>query len=88
MTNNRSPAEANAEIPAKRAYDLLELKRFVSKYGLKDFRRNPHFPVNTLHIMRGAIAAQSLGCFERYVEIVFASMWEREKQMDQPEVIA
>jgi len=88
LANNRSPAEANAEIPTKRAYELLELKRFIAKYGLTDFRRNPHFPVNTLQIMRGAVAAQSLGCFERYVDAVFTCMWEREKKMDQPEVIA
>jgi len=88
LANNRSPAEANAQIPAKRAYDLLEVNRFIAKHGLARFRRNPHFPVNTLQIMRGAVAAQTLGCFDRYVETMFASMWEREKPMDQPEVIA
>jgi 2-hydroxychromene-2-carboxylate isomerase len=87
LANNRSPAEANADIPSKRAYDLLELKRFVTRHGLTSFKRNPHFPVNTLLIMRGAVAAQSLGCFDHYVGTIFASMWEREKQMDQPEVI-
>lgn len=88
LANNRSPAEANAEIPAKRAYELLEIQRFVARHGLTDFKRNPHFPVNTLQLMRGAVAAQSLGCFERYVDAMFASMWEREKKMDLPEVIA
>jgi len=88
LSNNRSPAETNAQIPAKRAYDLLELDRFVNKHGLTAYRRNPHFPVNTLQIMRGAVAAQSLGCFQHYVDTVFASMWEREKKMDEPEVIA
>lgn len=88
LTNNRSPMEANAEIPNKRAYDLLELKRFVARHGLTDFRMNPHFPVNTLQLMRGAVAAQSLGCFDRYVDAMFTSMWERGKKMDLPEVIA
>ncbi|QFZ86243.1 2-hydroxychromene-2-carboxylate isomerase [Variovorax paradoxus] len=88
LSNNRSPAETNAQIPAKRAYDLLELDRFVNKHGLTAYRRNPHFPINTLQIMRGAVAAQSLGCFKPYVDAVFASMWEREKKMDEPEVIA
>jgi 2-hydroxychromene-2-carboxylate isomerase len=88
LANNRSPGEAFADIPNKRAYDLLELQRFVARHGLTAFRRNPFFPVNTLQIMRGAVAAQSLGCFERYVDTVFASMWEREKKMDDPAVIA
>jgi 2-hydroxychromene-2-carboxylate isomerase len=87
LSNNRSPGEAFADIPNKRAYDLLELQRFVARHGLAAFRRNPFFPVNTLQIMRGAVAAQSLGCFGRYVDTVFASMWEREKKMDDPQVI-
>lgn len=88
LTNNRSPAEAYANIPAKRAHESLELRRFVRRHGLTDFRFNPSFPVNTVAIMRGAIAAQKLGCFGRYVDTVFASMWEREKKMDDPGVIA
>jgi len=88
LTNNRSPAEANAQIPSKRAYDQLELQRFVRRHGLARYRPNPHFPVNTLQIMRGAVAAEKLGCFEAYVEAVFASMWERERKMDEPDVIA
>ena len=88
LANNRSPAESNAATPLKRAYDHLEIKRFVTKHKLGDYRPNPHFPVNTLQIMRGAVAAQGLGCFERYVDAVFASMWEREKKMDDPQVIA
>lgn len=88
LANNRSPMEAFAGIPNKLAYERLELQRFVARHQLAAYRHNPHFPVNTLQIMRGAIAAQAQGCFERYVDAVFASMWEREKKMDQPEVIA
>ena len=87
LANNRSPVEAYANIPLKRAYDQLEMRRFVQRHQLTAFRMNPHFPVNTLQIMRGAIAAQTLGCFERYVDTVFASMWEREKKMDDLAVI-
>ena len=65
LANPRSPAEANAAIPLKRAYEDLELRRFVQRHGLARYRMNPHFPVNTLQIMRGAVAAQGLGCFER-----------------------
>ncbi len=88
MANNRSPAEAYAHIPKKLDYERLEMQRFVDRHGLTAFQRNPHFPVNTLQIMRGAVAAQKLNCFERYVDTVCASMWERECNMADPQVIA
>ncbi|MDM0021234.1 2-hydroxychromene-2-carboxylate isomerase [Variovorax saccharolyticus] len=81
LTNNRSPAEAFADIPNKRAYDALEVQRFLAKHKLSSFRRNEFFPVNTLLIMRGAVAAQVLGCFDAYVEAVFSCMWEQSLNM-------
>ncbi len=87
LAGNRSPAEANAGIPNKQAYDMLEFRRFLQRHGLTRFRRNPHFPVNTLKIMRGACAAQQLGCFERYVEAVYAAMWEQGLDMADDAVI-
>lgn len=88
LANNRSPAVANAEIPLKLAYERLEMRRFVERHGLTAFRMNPHFPVNTLQIMRGAVAAQRLGCFERYVDTVYGAMWERGCDMADAAVIA
>lgn len=87
LANNRSPAEAFAGIPNKRAYDMLEITRFVAKHGLDKYRFNPNFPVNTLKIMRGACAAQKLGCFERYVDVVYAAMWEDQRNMAEDAVI-
>jgi 2-hydroxychromene-2-carboxylate isomerase len=87
LANNRSPADAFAGIPKKQAYDLLEVRRFIERHGLTRFRRNPHFPVNTLKVMRGAIAAQKLGCFERYVEATYVAMWEQERNMSEDTVI-
>ncbi len=86
-TNNRSPMEAFRDIPNKRAFMERETRRFLARHGITDFRPNPHFPVNTLAIMRGAVAAQRAGCFERYVEVVFRNMWSEPKKMDEPEVI-
>ena len=63
--NNRSPMEAFADIPNKLAYERRERERFIAQHRLTAFKHNPHFPVNTLQIMRGAVAAQKLGCFER-----------------------
>ncbi len=88
LTNNRSPMEAFAGIPAKLRYERRETERFVMRHGLAGFRFNPHFPINTLQIMRGAVAARRLGCFERYVDVVFAAMWECGLKMDAPEIVA
>lgn len=87
-TGNRSPMEAFASIPAKLAYEALERDRFIKRHGLTRFALNPYFPVNTLAIMRGAVAARSLRVFEPYVETVFAAMWEEGRKMDDPGVIA
>ena len=88
LANNRSPVEAYAAIPDKLAYERLEMRRFVTRHGLSAFKFNPYFPVNTLQIMRGAVAAQQLDCFERYIDTVFAAMWERGLKMDDPVTIA
>ena len=86
-TNNRSPVEAFGEVKGKLAYEQLETRRFVARHGLSAFRMNPHFPVNTLTIMRGLIAARRAGVGERYLETVLAAMWEQGEKMDDPEVI-
>lgn len=88
LANNRSPAEAFAGIPNKRAYEQLEVRRFIQRHGLNKFRMNPHFPVNTLKIMRGAVAARKLGCFEPYVEAMYAAMWEDGRNMSDDAEIA
>jgi 2-hydroxychromene-2-carboxylate isomerase len=88
MTGNRSPAEAFAGIKNKPEYAALETQRFIKRHGLHAYRFNPHFPVNTLQIMRGAVAAKRLGVFEKYIDAVFAAMWEQGLKMDDPAVIA
>lgn len=87
LANNCSPVEAFAGIPNKLAYERLEMKRFVERHGLWTFGLNPHFPVNTLKVMRGACAAQKLGGFERYVDIIFAGMWEHGLKLSEDDVI-
>jgi 2-hydroxychromene-2-carboxylate isomerase len=83
LTNNRSPAEAFAGIPNKQAYEALEMRRFIAKHKLDRFKRNPFFPVNTLQIMRCAIAAKRLGCFEPYVNAMYSAMWEQGRNMSE-----
>ncbi len=86
-TNNKSPMEAFAGIKNKSEYNALETERFIRKHGLTGFRFNPHFPVNTLHIMRGAICAIDRGIGEEYIEAMYQSMWERGLNMADPDVI-
>ena len=86
-TGNVSPAVSLRGIKNKPEYEALEMRRFLAKHGITRFARNPHFPVNTLQIMRGAVAAQRLGCFPRYVDEVYRHMWAEPKKMDEPEVI-
>ena len=85
-TNNRSPMEAFAHIKNKFEYERLEMKRFVEKHGLDRFQMNPFFPVNTLTLMRGAVATKMDGDFARYVDAVFHHMWEAPKKMDDPQI--
>ena len=72
----------------KLAYEGLETRRFVAKHGLTAYRQNPHFPVNTLMIMRGLIAARRMGVGDRYLDVVLAAMWEQGEKMDDPDVVA
>lgn len=87
-TNNRSPAETLAGVKNKREFMQLETDRFLRRFNVKPYIWNPHFPVNTLMLMRGAVAAQAEGVFEKYVEAAFHHMWEEPKKMDDPEVAA
>jgi 2-hydroxychromene-2-carboxylate isomerase len=87
LTGNRSPAESLAGIKNKPDYERLETARFVKRHGITGFRHNPFFPVNTLTIMRGAVAAQRLGVFERYVDEIYRHMWSEPKKLDDPQVL-
>jgi 2-hydroxychromene-2-carboxylate isomerase len=86
-TNNQSPVTAFGEVKGKLAYESLETRRFVARHGLSAFRMNPHFPVNTLLIMRGMVAAQRAGLGDRYLDVVSAAMWEAGEKMDDPAVV-
>ena len=87
-TNNKSPAESLAGIKNKREFHALETERFLKRFGVKPYTWNPFFPVNTLNLMRAAVAAQLEGVFEKYIEAAFHHMWVEPKKMDDPEVAA
>jgi 2-hydroxychromene-2-carboxylate isomerase len=86
LTNNRSPMESFQGVKNKLEYQRLEMQRFIRRHAITRFTFNPFFPVNTLMIMRGAVAAQLEGVSARYVDEVFRHMWADPKKMDDPEV--
>jgi 2-hydroxychromene-2-carboxylate isomerase len=86
-TNNRSPAESLKGIRNKPEHQRLETERFIRRHNITAFRRNRFFPVNTLQIGRGAVAAEMDGFLPAYVEAMFHHMWEEPKKLDEPEII-
>ena len=87
-TNNRPPMEQFAEVENKKEYQALEMERYIARHQFSDYRFNPHFPVNTIHLMRGAVFASHHDFYERYIEAMYRCMWEQGKNMADPEVIA
>jgi 2-hydroxychromene-2-carboxylate isomerase len=87
LTGNSSPADYLRGIRNKPEYMALETDRFIRRHVITAFKRNPFFPVNTLQLMRGAVAAQADGVFWPYFEAVFHHMWEEPKKMDDPQVM-
>ena len=85
-TNNMSPAESLRGIKNKPEYKTLETQRFIRRHNITKFRQNPFFPVNTLMLMRGAVAARFEGVFEPYFRAAYHHMWEEPKKMDDLEV--
>ena len=88
LTGNQSPMTAFGNVKGKLEYERLETQRFIVKHGLRDFRFNPHFPVNTLLIMRGLLAARRRNAGNSYLETVFKAMWQDGQKMDDPAVVA
>ncbi|MED5385163.1 MAG: 2-hydroxychromene-2-carboxylate isomerase [Pseudomonadota bacterium] len=87
-TNNKPPMQQFEGVANKPQYHALETERFIKKHNITGFKMNPYFPINTLHIMRGAIYAKHQGFFNKYVTAIYKSMWELELDMSNPEVIA
>lgn len=85
-TNNMSPFDALRGIRNKPEYNALETQRFIRRHNITAFRPNPFFPVNTLMLMRGAVAAQFENMFEPYFRAAYHHMWEEPKKMDDPEI--
>src|SRR5215468_9711088 len=85
-TGNMSPFDSLRGIKNKPEYNALETQRFLRRHDITKFKPNPFFPVNTLTLMRGAVAAQFEGVFDAYFRAAYHHMWEEPKKMDDPEV--
>jgi 2-hydroxychromene-2-carboxylate isomerase len=81
-TGNMSPFDSLRGIKNKPEYQALETQRFIRRHNATKFRQNPFFPVNTLMLMRGAVAAQFEGMFDPYFRAAYHHMWEEPKKMD------
>ena len=86
-TNNKPPMEAFSGIMNKNEYQSIEMQRFQERHGIDKFKMNPHFPVISLQIIRGAVGAQKDGYLDKYIDEVLKHMWEEPKKMDDPDVI-
>ena len=85
-TGNLSPGEALRGIKNKPEYQALEMQRFIRRHNATKFRQNPFFPVNTLMLMRGVVAARFEAMFEPYFRAAYHHMWEEPKKMDDPQI--
>ena len=87
ITNNQPPMIAFGQIANKMAYMQLENERFIKKHGITKFKFNPNFPVNTLQLMRAALAAEKAGVLEKYIDLGLRAMWEEGLKMDDAQVM-
>lgn len=87
-TGNQPPMMAYGHVTAKVNYDRLEMDRFMTRHAISGFTFNPHFPVNTLLAMRGAVAAEQLGCAPAYREAMYTALWQDGMKLDDPDVWA
>lgn len=85
-TGNQAPWITFAPVQAKMDFGMLEMERFIKKYQLNDYKFNPHFPLNTLVLMRGAVAAEMEGQLQDYILAGERLVWEQGLKMDDPEV--
>jgi len=76
-SGNSSPVT----VPAKGRYMMMEdLPRFAKLYNVP-LNTNPHFPINTLNLMRGAVSALNEAYFDTYIDTIFNSIWVESRNM-------
>ncbi|MDB2676899.1 2-hydroxychromene-2-carboxylate isomerase [Alphaproteobacteria bacterium] len=86
-TGNQAPMIAFGDIKNKPEYEALEMQRFIARHNLTDFKMNPHFPVISLMLVRGALVAKRDGYLMKYIDAMVDAMWEQGLKLDDPEVL-
>jgi 2-hydroxychromene-2-carboxylate isomerase len=87
-TGNQAPMIAFGNIKNKMPYEMRETQRFIRDHAITGFTMNPHFPVNTLLMMRMLASAEIDGGLEALANVLLHHMWEAPKKMDDPAVVA
>ena len=84
-TGNRAPIT----VPTKGSYLFTDLGRYAKRYGVP-MEMNPHFPINTLALMRGAVGLQLREGhrFEIYAKAMFNAIWVTSQNLNDPAVTA
>ena len=85
-TGNMSPFDSLRGIKNKPEYQALETQRFIRRHNATKFQQNPFFPVNTLMLMRGVVAARFENMFDPYFRAAYHHMWVEPKKMDDLEI--
>jgi 2-hydroxychromene-2-carboxylate isomerase len=85
-TGNQAPMITYANIKGKNDYEMLEIRRFIMKHGLVKFRMNSAFPINSLMLIRSAIACEQDGRMMEFIDAGLRLLWEDDKKLDDPVV--
>jgi 2-hydroxychromene-2-carboxylate isomerase len=81
-TGNQSPAF----VKAKSKWMDGDLKAFARRYGVP-YVRNPWFPINTMMLMRGAIAMERENRLPAYADAIFRAIWVEPQNMNDPQTV-
>ncbi|PMU07238.1 MULTISPECIES: 2-hydroxychromene-2-carboxylate isomerase [unclassified Pseudomonas] len=84
-TGNASPAA----IPAKGRYMFQDLDRYAKRYGVA-LKFNPHFPINTLMLMRAVTGMQLRHPerFQAFIDCLFHALWVEGRSLDDLATVA
>lgn len=87
LTNNQTPMTAFAGVRGKLAYEMLEIDRYVARYGLSRYTFSSHFPPNTVTAMRAATAAKRDGTLGTLLPAMMRAMWEEDRNLSDAVVV-
>lgn len=87
LTGNQPPFVRDAGVKGKNAYSLLEMNRFIAKYGLTKFQMNPHFPFNSISLQRMLLTLSPERQIE-FIDLLLPALWENQLDVSDHESVA